>query len=173
MFDLIASKLGHPWYTLFLILLLWNKIIFCNKNIIAVFKLWILHNSQCICEDFATSPTTHFVDHISMGWNEIRDQTVSGSMCDSYLLLSVASFSKLARQCSNASWAIGRSEINAFRDSNVMSLFTAKCRSSWTWLASPIDRSNNLINEWYTSQKPVPESEWSACAHGSSTLVGL
>lgn len=64
---------------------------------------------------------------------------------DTYLTFSIASFSKLSRQSSNVFADAGNKATKIFKESKGMSLVTAKCRRFCTCLVSPMDRSNNLI----------------------------
>lgn len=86
--------------------------------------------------------------HLKNLWVKRVHQTKSQPTAhtwDTYLTFSIASFSKLSRQASNVFADIGNKVTNIFKESKGMSLVTAKCRRFCTCLASPMDRSNNLI----------------------------
>ena len=74
-----------------------------------------------------------------------KSNQVTAYTWDTYLTFSIASFSKLSRQVSNVFADVGNEVTKIFIEFKGMLLVTAKCRRFCTCLASPMDRSNNLI----------------------------
>jgi len=74
-----------------------------------------------------------------------KSNQVTAHTWDTYLTFSIPSFSKSSRQTSNVFADVGNKPTKIFKELKGMSLVTAKCRRFCTCLASPMDRSNNLI----------------------------